>query len=529
MTNTRKVLALGIDAASPELLQQWAADGTMPTLGALIDRGVVAQLRNSAGLFNGSAWPNFYTGRNPGEHGIYWLERLTPGTYRIGPAEDEEFARHPPLWEILAAAGHRVMVLDVPVCRLSPGLNGVQVLEWGTHDRLFGHRTTPPSLTERIRQRVGAHPLRDPCDQLDRTPADYRAFADQLIRGTEARATMAVDLLRAEEWDFAIQVFSEAHCAGHQLWHYHDRDHPGADAAAVTEQGNLLREVYGAVDAAIARILDVVTPDTTVIVFSLHGMAALAGRSRALAKVLVQLGVMTRPTDASTAAAAAAPSGWRGRLKHAYRRLPNWIRMPVYRTREAMAGQRTGASKSINLDPERSSCFPVEIGPMVGAIRLNIRGREPAGILSPGDEATAFCERLTQDLLQLTDPVTGRPAVQRVLRIGDICHGPQLDRLPDLLVEWDLESSFGSTRAGNGQGGMVRVDSPRAGPVEVINTESRTGEHRMHGLLVARGPGLVPSRLNHDISVHDLAPTMARMMGCEMQTDDGEVVRELLG
>ncbi len=529
MTNTRKLLALVIDAASPELLQRWAADGTMPTLGALIDGGVVARVRNSAGLFNGSAWPNFYTGRNPGEHGVYWLERLIPGTYRIGPAQEADFAMNPPLWDVLSAAGHRVLVLDAPVCRLSPDLNGLQIVEWGTHDHLFGHRTTPPELEQRIRQLVGAHPLSGACDRLDRTAAEYGAFADQLIRGTQARASLATELLREEPWDFAIQVFSEAHCAGHQLWHYHDLDHPGADPAAVADQGDLLRAVYAAIDAAIARILAVVPSDTTVMVCSLHGMAALAGRSRLLAELLVRLGVMTRPTDAQASPPPPPPPpGWRGRVKGAYRRLPLAIRMPIFRMREAATRRRTGSSHGVNLDPGRSYCFPVELGPMVGGIRLNIRGREPAGTLTAGDDAAAFCERLTQDLLALVDPDTGQPAVQRVLRIADVCHGPLIDRLPDLLVEWNLGTSFGSTRAGNGQGAMIRVESPRAGRVEAVNTEGRTGEHRPHGFLVARGPAFASGRIERDISVHDLAPTMAWIMGCDMPTDDGRIVSELL-
>jgi hypothetical protein len=40
-------------------------------------------------------------------------------------------------------AGRRVAVLDVPHTRPVEGLNGVQVSEWGAHDRHFGTRSWP--------------------------------------------------------------------------------------------------------------------------------------------------------------------------------------------------------------------------------------------------------------------------------------------------------------------------------------------------------------------------------------------------
>jgi predicted AlkP superfamily phosphohydrolase/phosphomutase len=166
---------------------------------------------------------------------------------------------------------------------------------------------------------------------------------------------------------------------------------------------------------------------------------------------------------------------------------------------------------------------------MVGGIRFNLQGREPEGILVPGAEAMEFGEQLARDLMALTDPATGRPAVRRVVRTADFCHGAMLDCLPDLLVEWDLDLMMvGSATAGSGRGATIRLESPRVGLVEAVNTESRTGEHRVDGLLVARGPGLMPGRLDDGVSVLDLAPTLARIMGCEMPRSDGELVRDLL-
>src|SRR5450756_2050639 len=49
-----------------------------------------------------------------------------------------------------------------------------------------------------------------------------------------------------------------------------------------------------------------------------------------------------------------------------------------------------------------------------GFLRVNLRGREPQGIVQPGAEYEQVLRRLENDLKQLTDPETGEPVVDRV-------------------------------------------------------------------------------------------------------------------
>ncbi|MGH7647001.1 MAG: alkaline phosphatase family protein, partial [Gemmatimonadaceae bacterium] len=64
MTHAR-LLILGIDAASPDLLDAWVADGTMPNLAAVVARGLTGRVRGLDGFFVGSTWPSLVTGTNP--------------------------------------------------------------------------------------------------------------------------------------------------------------------------------------------------------------------------------------------------------------------------------------------------------------------------------------------------------------------------------------------------------------------------------------------------------------------------------
>ncbi len=376
---------------------------------------------------------------------------------------------------------------------------------------IFGFQTAPRSVGRRILRSVGTHPAPAACDTPRRSLAEYRELAAQLVQGAAARAQLTSQLLVGEQWDFAIQVFNELHCAGHQLWHFHDPFHPAFDAANMGSTGNLLRDAYIAVDAAIGEILTHVEPSTTVALVTLHSMSYLAGASPLLPEILRRLGVTTAPPAAPPPGPRTGRARFLGALRAAYHLLPEGFRRPLWRLRSRIAERWLGQGSPISIDPERSSCFAVDTGPGVGGIRLNLRGREPSGILSPGAEADAFCAELSAHLMELTRPDTGKPIVRQVRRTADLFQGARADALPDLLVEWDLDAPLGTTAVGTGAAAVLRAHSPRIGLVEAVSDHCRTGEHRREGLLIARGPGLVPGQLDRVISTLDLAPTFAQI------------------
>ena len=502
----------------------------MPHLAGLMNGGLVADTRGVEGLFVGATWPSFYTGLDPSTHGLYWLDRILPGTYRRQRLTGSDFGRCPALWEELSRQGRRTLVLDVPLTRLSPALRGVQVVEWGVHDAVFGMRTSPASLAPRILDEVGAHPVPSSCDADRRSPAQYRDFAERLERGAAARARVTRSLLEREPWDFLIQVFSETHCAGHQLWHLHDPDHPGFDASTTRETGDLLRGVYHAVDRAVGGVLAELDDDTTVVVLSLHGMAHTCGASMLLDRILERLGALDAPS--SGAPTEGGGGGGRSSLpRRLYRTLPRGLRRSLYDMRQRVNQRWLARGTPLEIDPARTRAFHVGLGtgaPFSG-IRLNVRGRDPAGLLQPGEELDRFVSELGRDLMEIVDAHSGVPVVRSVRRTTDLYDGPRVRELPDLLVEWNPELRLGSTVLGTGEGAVRRVRSPRIGELEATNRYCRSGEHRVEGMLVARGPGITPGNVGRVVSTLDLAPTFAGLLGCTMPSSAGRPVPELLG
>jgi predicted AlkP superfamily phosphohydrolase/phosphomutase len=526
-TPAARVLLLAIDAANPQLLQQWAGDGTLPHIRSLMSRGLTGATRSVPGFYVGSTWPSFYTGVTPARHGFHYLTQLTPGTYDYRRAADAGFVKCDPFWMRLSDAGHRVAILDVPLSRVADrSLNGMQIVEWGGHDVAFGFDATPSFAADEIRSRF-VYPANGSCDGDRKTSADYRTFTDRLVRAVRAKTDLTQYFLMQGGWDFFMQVFTESHCVGHQCWHLHDVGHPAHDAAVRAEIGDPLRTVYAAIDAAVGEIL-ASAGDASVLLLVAHGMSYWFGANFLLQEILVRLGA-TQPASSQRDRLGVRSIVTDG-VRMLWRQLPVSMRNPLAPLRDAVAQSLASndALPTVDADVSASSCFVVSNGLAVSGIRLNLVGREPQGILEPGARADAFCDQLVAELLNIVDERTGRPLIARVARTRDLYDGSCLDQLPDLLVEWSDEVPTGSVIVGGGIGAAVKASSPKIGSVEGVNQYCRTGEHRIGGLFIAAGPGIQPGRLAREVSIVDFAPTLATMFGVDGTGFDGEPIAELL-
>jgi predicted AlkP superfamily phosphohydrolase/phosphomutase len=521
-TSPTKLLVIGIDAASPTLVEEWMADGTLPNLATLAKRGLVGRTRGVDGFFVGSTWPSLYTGTNPAQHGFHYQVQLASGSYRLEDRALGAFVQRDPFWRVLSRAGKRVAVLDVPLAKPEPELNGVHVVEWGGHDSLFGYSTTPPELASDIESRFGRHPVAVSCDVGSRTPENYLKFKTTLEEGVKLRTRWSAELLDRGGWDLFMTVFTESHCAGHQCWHLHDVEHPAHDSAVAAITGDPLRSVYRAIDEAVGTLVQR-AGDANIIVFSAHGMSSRYGAHFLLRDLLYGLGVTAPPrVPLRSRAREVVAKVWRV-LPESARSMLSPLRDRVTAADEARAG-----IPEIGVDFERSRCFPLANGLAVGGVRLNLAGREPHGSLAPGEDADRFCAQLEADLLAIVDEITGEPLVRRVIRTRDLYAGERLDALPDLLIEWNEAVARGSTALGNGAAARVRARSPRIGTIEGVNEYGRSGEHRAGGWFAAAGPDVRAGRLLREPSLLDLAPTFARILGVEMPGIDGKPIEEIV-
>jgi len=511
MPSPRLVL-IGLDAASSPLIRKWAAAGELPAIGRLLESGFTATVATPPGVLEGGIWPTFLTSMSPARHGMFSHLNLKRATYDLEVGMYADRLPAPPFWAYLSRAGRRVAVIDAPFARPVKDLNGIQVTNWGAHDPWCWKRSSwPPDLIDDLLQRFGSHPV-DNCDAEGRSLADYDVLRMRLIAGVQRKAALLRYYLERERWDFFFGVFSESHCAGHQFWHLMDPRHPRYDATASDTLRSTIRDVYRAIDAGIGALLESVSPDTHLLIMSSHGMGPYYAGSHLLDRVLEKLGLASPEVALSLTATESTSDEltvgqhlWELRnLLPSRLRLELKSRLPVLVTsvRRSMSGP--------DLNPWcRSRAFAVPSNNMTGAIRINLKGREPEGLVEPGAEYEALRKEIIDALIELNNAETGQPAVQWVARVEELYKGPRLRDMPDLFVEWDHSAP------------IAALSSPRIGQVSQPFAGHRTGDHWPNGLLVGRGIGLRSGEVNHLVRTEDIGPTVLdffgvqRPLGCE--------------
>jgi predicted AlkP superfamily phosphohydrolase/phosphomutase len=154
--------------------------------------------------------------------------------------------------------------------------------------------------------------------------------------------------------------------------------------------------------------------------------------------------------------------------------------------------------------------FPIPMD-HAGYIRINVRGREPQGIVSPGQEYDAICAELAAGFMSFHDLKTGSPIVRCVYRQHELApaEAPARDRLPDLVIEWNGVSPIDSPGITSNRYGELRW-AP-AGRIP----SGRAGNHRAHGWFVAAGNGVKQGQVDgHNIL--DLVPTVCAWLGTDL-------------
>jgi len=417
------------------------------------------------------------------------------------------FAAPPTIWERLTAAGRRSLVIDPTLAWAPRTIQGTFLSGWQYEDRLICRGlSVPRTARSSLARRRGAAPvLNDVYGSKD--PQGLLELRDALIRAPGRAADATVDLLDGGFYDLVWVNFGSAHKAGHHLWDPALVVHRSLSADVESSLRNGLADVYEAVDAAIGRIVAALPSGSDVIVFSPTGMGANTSRADLLPGMLDAV-LSGSPARGKTrghrspiwALRSAIPAPWRDRAAGL---LPDGL----------VADLMTRLY--FRRDWTRTPAIAVP-GENKGYIRLNLRGRERAGIVDKTD-ADALMQTIIEGLLTFRDP-DGAPAITRVERMADMTtEVAALDRLPDLVVHW------GERPAGR----LTHVTSPRVGDVLRRGDGSgRSGNHVDDAWAVIV-PGTSALRdLGRAPRITDIGATACAIAGVETTGLSGESLLE---
>jgi predicted AlkP superfamily phosphohydrolase/phosphomutase len=516
MHKAKRVMIIGLDGVPLDLIRHWAGRGHLPTLQRLMEGGTTGNLLSTIPPTSGPSWSSFVTGMNPGNTGIYDFLYRREGTYHFPPV-NASMRGGTTMWRYLSDAGYRVGVLNIPMSYPVEHLNGYMVSGWMTPYSAPDF-TYPPELAAELEREIGDYRIYPTTtfNEHRREPF-FKATYDLLDMRTRA----ALHLLRTRPWDVFTVVFFDTDRVLHQLWHYLDPGHvwwSGGLRDAVPESGEpgereaLVRDYFHQVDASIARLLEHADEDTLVCVLSDHGMGR-ASNFIVLNNWLLDAGLLRLKGNPWTRMKELMFR--RGfTLRNVHRVLD---RLGLARQAEYVAGYfiddllKLAFLSFLDVDWHQSRAY--SFGRHLGSVYVNLKGREPQGIVEPGAEYEAVRDEIERLAYEFRDRRTGRKLIGQVLRREEIYTGPYLEHAPDLILR-PIEPTdifFGLADFGHRR--------------TVAKVYRYSGMHRDEGMLIMNGPGVRPGGWIEGAAIQDMAPTILHTMGLPVPSAmDGHVL-----
>jgi len=532
MAVTERLLIIGLDGATFDLIGPWAKAGKLPNLSRLMEAGAFQPLRSTIPPMTFPSWTTFMTGQNVGKHGVFDFTERKPNSYEVqfvnGSARKART-----MFQVMSEAGKRVCVVGLP-CTYPPDVvNGVMISGFDAPNP--GPRSMyPPELYEELRERVGEYIISpDIVKHIDANRPD-EALAS-ILRSIDRKAATALYLFQREPWDCMMAMFGETDSSAHHFWKFHDPASPHYEAAGFGEDGDPLLSVYQRVDVAVGDLLAAVPPGTTTMVVSDHGHGGTGGKIMYVNRWLAQEGFLSfrrRGLRDLTSGVRYGLTRIGGRAKMILMRvLPRRVRkILAYERRGGLVNKIESFLRFASIDWSRTKAFSEET-PYYPTIWINVRGRDPEGTVEPGAMYETVRAEIIARLLAWKDPETGEPVVKAVHRREDVYHGPEVDRIPDLLVSWNLDRGYSylSRPSYQAQSGRSIERMSRDTIRKSRFMLGRSGSHRDHGILILSGHGVVQGGPIREPCMLDLTPTALHLIGVPVpDLVDGRVLLEAI-
>jgi predicted AlkP superfamily phosphohydrolase/phosphomutase len=478
-----RLLIVGWDGADWEIVDDLMARGDLPVLAAAIESGARGDLESTLPSHSWAAWPTFLTGVHPTGHGVFdFVERDPKDPERRVPISSGAI-RARTFLEVLSDAGHEVRAANIPVTFPPIPVRG----------RLIAGAAVPPRSTfvhppvwQAELERVAPFPLNGL--EWARHANHREELIDEALDLIERR-TASYEVLLEGEWSVAACVYLATDRLQHPFGAHLLPSHPDHARLSSSPLRDRLRAVYRSLDRQLGRLRTAAGEDATFVLMSDHGFRPVT-RTADINRMLEAVGFAhTRATGGAIRALR------RSRFARAVRSAP------------VGAAIRAKVRPPSAVDWRRTAAYQFGTG---GCVSLNVRGREPHGVVE-SDEYRAVRDEVAQALLAFEDPETGEHPVEGVMVREDLPDGPYRERAPDLLLRATPLWMFAPAHA------------------VTASTTWPSATHRRTGIIVASGGRALPGSLGVH-SLADIAPTVLAFHGIDPGgAVDGRVIEEIAG
>lgn len=505
MLNKIKIIVIGLDGGTFDVMIPGIRQGKLPTFKRLMEKGVYGKLRSVIPPITAPAWASFFTGKNPGKHGIFDFYLPKNDSYGRRPVTASDISART-FYEILSVEGKRVGMLNVPMTYPPRAVNGFIVTGMLTSPGV--RYTYPPTLQKHL-DSMGY--------QIESNPhgsANKETYVRKIVEIIEKRKEALFYLMETCKSDFLMCVYRVTDVTSHTFWKYQDITHSRYDENLSKKYGSVVIKVYQKIDEILDELVSKIDKDTVLIVMSDHGFEKQE-RIVHLNMWLMQQGYLNLKRSIKTKLKEFL-------FRHGF--TPDRLWEPVakinfvYEKMIKDLNRRNEAAEKVflsysDVDWENTLAYAMGSVGSYGLIHINKKGREPGGIVA-GSEYESLRKDIINCLSQLEDSENHDRVVDVIYCKEEIYSGEYLERLPDIIIKWKQGYITHPFFAG---GGRIITRSP----------STASGNHEIDGIFIAYGPSVARKAIRN-IRIIDLAPTILHIMGIPTPKDmDGRVLKEI--
>ncbi len=503
-----KLLVIGIDGATFDIIKPLISNGKLPNLKRLMDEGIHGNLRSTVPPMTAAAWTSFMTGMNPGQHGIFGFHKLN--TLLPGQSLDLEYGGYvcagKTFWEVInRRTNGRSAILFAPMTYPVWKINGVIVAGFPVPSTAKGY-VYPPELYSEYKE----YNLKLSEMYLYRKDKDaYIRLCSEMV---QKRGSKISEKIEKGEYECIFGVFSAIDWMQHVYWRYREPElFKGTSDEEIARYGDAIDHHYEEIDGAVGRIMTKVNSETAVYIVSDHGF----GHSpfyRFNTNFWLEKEGFLFPKRKSRLNKLIKEflHKYEGRGFFSYiLKLVSMMPMGVRRK-----ARRFSQSLDI-VDFARTRAFRVEMEIPNEGIVINLQGRQAEGSVRP-EEYEGVRDEIIRRLVQVQDPRTGEKVIARVEKREEVYQGEKTIEAPDILV----------TMQQNYRGGWATDRLFSEVPAERLDDQS--GNHMEYGILIGRGENIRKNSRIEGANIVDVAPTMLYGLGVPIpKYVKGKVLQEI--
>jgi predicted AlkP superfamily phosphohydrolase/phosphomutase len=455
MPDGPRVAVIGIDCGTPQLLFDDLAE-QVPNIHELMSRGMHGDLASITPPITIPAWACAMSGKTPGQLAIYGMRNRKDTTYEGLSIATSLAVKEPQVWDVLGQTGRKSLLIGVPPGYPPRPLEGWRVSCFLTPPSA-NEFTHPADLGPEIAGILGGEEYIFDISNYREKGKEF--VLDQVFKMTERRFRVATSLVKSKPWDYFMMVEMAADRLHHVFWDDFDPLHPKYRAGNPFETS--FHDYYRFLDQQVGRLLEALPDDCITILMSDHGARRMVG------------GVCFN----------------------------DWLIEEGYLALSEPVTEQTPIAKA-PIDWSRTVAWGD--GGYYGRCFLNVKGREPQGIVEP-----ARYEEVRDELVDRLEAMAGpdgEPLGTKVYRPQDV-YTEVRGVAPDLLVYFgDLEwRSVGAVRGATV--GKVFTYENDIGP--------DGANHDRTGVFAMAGASGQPTGRTEGLRLIDVGPTILSLYGLE--------------